>query len=142
MKRYSYLLTLFSVFCIPTIIAGIYLSNYISLTSLVPFIALVTIIGSIWDIWATRHGKKDRVWLWSFNRRRTLGLRFLGLPIEEYLFYIASSVYVIFMWEGFKLMANGAKSEVYGVIGLLSAWTLFSIFLPYWIGRKKDKFIG
>ena len=142
MKKYSYLLTLFCVFCIPTIIAGVYLSHYISLTSLVPFIILVTIIGSIWDVWATRHGKKDRIWLWSFNRRQTLGLRFLGLPIEEYMFYVASSVYVIFMWEGFKLMTTGAQVQVYYVIGLLSAWTLFCIGLPYWLGRKKDKFIG
>ena len=142
MKKFSYLITLTTVFCLPTLVAGFYLSNYISLSALIPFIVLVTVIGSIWDVWATRHGKKDRVWLWQFNRRQTIGLRFLGLPVEEYLFYIASSVYVIFMWEGFKLMQTDAPSQVYVVIGLLSAWTLFAITLPYVLGWKKDKFVG
>lgn len=93
-------------------------------------------------MWATRHGKRDRVWLWQFNHRQTIGVRLLGLPIEEYLFYVASSVYVIFMWESFKLMINNAPSEVYIVTGLLSLWTLFAISLPFWLGRKTDKFIG
>lgn len=143
MKKYHYSLSLLFVFCIPTIIAGYFLSQFISLQALFPFILLVTIIGSIWDVWATRHGKKDRVWLWQFNRRQTIGVRFLGLPIEEYLFYVCSSVYVIFMWEGLKLMVT-SKDTVYvcAVIGTLSAWTLISILLPYWFGRKKDRFIG
>ena len=122
--------------------AAFYLSPYIDLRALVPFVILVAIIGSIWDVWATQHGKKDRVWLWQFNRKQTIGIRFLGLPIEEYLFYVASSVYVIFMWEGFQLMLNGTQSEVYIVIGLLSVWTLFSITLPYIIGWGRDTFIG
>lgn len=142
MRRFHYLLTLVFVFCIPTIVAGFYLARFIDLGVLIPFILLVTIIGSIWDVWATRHGKKDRVWLWQFNRAQTLGVRFLGLPIEEYLFYVASSVYVIFMWEGLKLIVRGAGHEVYLVIILLSAWTLMSILIPYCFRRKGDKFIG
>ncbi len=142
MKKFSYLLTLFGVFGIPAVFAGVFLSYYISLDSLLPFIITITIIGSIWDVWATRHGKRDRVWLWQFNHRQTIGMRFLGLPVEEYLFYVASSVYVIFMWESFKLMTSNAPSEVYMATGLLSAWTLFAISLPYWLGRRSDKFIG
>ena len=142
LKNFSYLLTLFSVFCVPTIVASFYLSSYINLQALVPFIILVTIIGSIWDVWATKHGSRDKVWLWQFNNAQTIGLRFLGLPIEEYLFYVASSVYVIFMWEGFMLMTQGAPEDVYFVIALLSAWTLFSIMLPYVVGWKHDKFVG
>ena len=142
MKRFHYILTLFFVFCAPTIVAGYYLASLIDLKALVPFIVLVTIIGSIWDVWATRHGKKDRIWLWQFNRKQTMGIRFLGLPIEEYLFYVASSVYVIFMWEGLKLMIKGGNSQVYLVVTLLSAWTLFAILLPYVVGRKRDKFTG
>ncbi len=122
--------------------AGYYLAGLIDLQALVPFIVLVTIIGSIWDVWATKHGKKDRVWLWQFNRKQTMGIRFLGLPVEEYLFYVASSVYVIFMWEGLKIMVGGGDEQVYLVIGLLSAWTLFAILLPYIVGRKRDKFIS
>ena len=142
MKKYHYLLTLLFVFCIPMTVAGVYLSKVVDLQVLTPFIILVTAIGSIWDIWATRHGRKDRIWLWQFNRTQTIGIRFFGLPGEEYLFYVASSVYVIFMWEGFKLMMRGASLDVYIAIGLLSVWTLFSILLPYFLGRKTDRFIG
>lgn len=118
------------------------LSDIIRMRELIPFIVLVTIIGSIWDVWATRHGKRDRVWLWQFHRSQTLGVRFLGLPIEEYLFYVASSVYIIYMWEGIKLMVAGGDMHVYFVIFGLAAWTLLSILFPYFFGKKGDRFIG
>lgn len=139
MKRYNYLTTLTFVFVIPTAGANYFLSPFISLKALLPFIILVTLIGSIWDIWATRHGKRDRIWLWQFNRRQTLGIRIFGLPVEEYLFYVASSVYVIFMWEGFKLMLNGSPSFVYLTIAGLALWTLVSIFVPYIFRKKGDR---
>jgi lycopene cyclase domain-containing protein len=140
MKKFYYLLTLIFVFCIPTIIAGFFLSNFISLSALVPFVVCVTIIGSIWDIWATRHGKKDRVWLWQFNRNDTMGIKFLGLPCEEYLFYVVSSVYVIFMWEGMKLIISKGTFQVYFIVIFLSCWTLISIAVPYLFTSKGDKF--
>lgn len=142
MKRFYYLSTLVFVFLVPTIVAGVFLAQFISLEALFPFVILVSIIGSIWDIWATRHGRKDRVWLWEFNRRNTLGLRFLGLPIEEYLFYVVSSVYVIFMWEGFKLMVAGTAAQVYWTIAALAAWTLISIALPYFLAPKGDRLLS
>ncbi len=142
MKKFYYLGTLVFVFLVPTVVAGFFLSNFISLEALVPFVILVTIIGSIWDVWATRHGRKDRVWLWQFNRKNTLGPRFLGLPIEEYLFYVVSSVYVIFMWEGLKLMLAGTVSQVYWTIAALAGWTLVSLAAPYILAPKGDKVLS
>lgn len=141
-KKYYYLLTLIVVFCVPTAAAAYVLSDVIQPSQLVPFILLVTIIGSIWDVWATRHGKSDRVWLWQFHRSQTLGYRFLGLPIEEYLFYIASSVYIIYMWEGLKLVAQHGAAEAYVVVFGLGAWTLGAILLPYFFRSKGDKIIN
>ncbi|QIG89383.1 lycopene cyclase domain-containing protein [Chryseobacterium sp. POL2] len=40
----------------------------------IPFIA--------WDVWFTAHG------VWWFNTNYTLGISFLGLPLEEILFFI------------------------------------------------------
>lgn len=140
MKKFYYLLTLLFVFCIPTIIAGFFLSDYISLRALVPFVITVTVIGSIWDLWATRHGKKDCVWLWQFNKKQTLGFRIFGLPLEEYLFYTASSVYVIFMWEGIKLMTLHNTFQMYLLVMLLSGWTIVAIGIPYAFAPKRDKF--
>jgi lycopene cyclase domain-containing protein len=142
MRKYYYLLTLSFVFCIPTLVAAYLLSDVVSLSELVPFIVLVTIIGSLWDVWATRHSKRDRVWLWQFHRSQTLGIRFLGLPIEEYLFYVASSIYIIYMWEGIKIMSRGGDKQVYLVIFGLAAWTFISILIPYIFRKRGDKFIG
>lgn len=142
MRKFSYLLTLTFVFILPTLASYYFLRDHIDLQALFPFIVLVTVIGSIWDVWATRHGKRDRVWLWQFNRKQTIGARFLGLPIEEYLFYVASSVYVIFMWEGLQLMVAGAESYVYFTIGGLAGWTLISIAFPYLFHKRGERFIG
>ncbi len=139
MKRFYYLGSLLFIFLVPTIFAGFYLSDFIPWKPLIPFVVLVTITGALWDIWATRHGKKDPVWLWDFNRKNTLGVRFLGLPIEEFLFYVVSSVYVVFMWEAFKLMLEGTEARVYWTIAIQGIWTLSCIALPYLLSSKKDK---
>ncbi len=120
---------------------GLFLRNTIFLRDLIPFIIVVSIIGSIWDIWATKHKNKDAVWLWQFNGRQTIGIKFLGLPVEEYLFYLASSVYVIFMWEGIKQMTLDAHSGV-TIVLVVSVWTLIAILLPYKFGLKGDKLFG
>ncbi len=142
MKKYYYLFTLSTVFLLPSVVAGFFLSKYISLLPLIPFIFFVTIIGSIWDVWATKHGKKDRVWIWQFNNKETLGFKIFGLPFEEYLFYIASSVYVIFMWEGIKLIMLTNLLATYVMVLSLSVWTLLAILLPFWFDPKGDKFIS
>lgn len=135
-------MTLTSVFILPSLMAGIFLSQYIDLSALIPFVITVTIIGSIWDVWASRHGKKDRVWIWQFNKKETLGFKFLGLPFEEYLFYVASSVYVVFMWEGIKLVTNTPFLNAYFILFGLGSWTMLSILVPYWIGPRGDRFIN
>ncbi len=142
MKKFYYLGTLTFVFLIPTIIAGFFLSAFVNFTALLPFVVVVTIVGSIWDLWATRHGKTDRVWIWQFNRRDTLGIKFLGLPVEEYLFYVVSSVYVIYMWEGMKLMTTGTVPAVYWTIAALAGWTLVATAIPYLLAPKGDRVIG
>jgi lycopene cyclase domain-containing protein len=49
------------------------------------------IIGSVifgfpWDYWATHS------WLWNFSPDHTLGINFLGLPIEEYIFFVSETI--------------------------------------------------
>lgn len=142
MRRFYYLQSLILVFCIPSIIAGYFLSGTFSFQQLAVFVLVVTLVGSIWDVWAARHGPKDTVWLWQFHHSQTLGITFLDLPIEEYLFYVASSVYVVLMWEGIKeVIAGDAGGRIYFIIPALGLWTLTSILLPYFWGPKGDRFI-
>ncbi len=141
MKKYLYLFSLVFVFIIPTIAMGANLRGIIHLNELIPFIISITIIGSIWDLWATKHRSKDSIWLWKFNKKDTLGIKILGVPIEEYIFYIVSSVYVIFMWEGIKQIANGKNDLLFSVL-IISVWTLLWIFIPQLFSGKHDKLIG
>lgn len=41
------------------------------------------IFGLPWDYWATHH------WLWHFSPDRTLGVEMLGIPAEEYVFFVS-----------------------------------------------------
>ncbi|MDW8285739.1 MAG: lycopene cyclase domain-containing protein [Bacteroidota bacterium] len=50
----------------------------------------------IWDVWATARGH------WSFDPRYTLGLRLLGLPLEELLFFPLIGFIGLFLWEVVK----------------------------------------
>jgi lycopene cyclase domain-containing protein len=120
-------------------IIGSFILERINLGNLVSFILGITIIGSIWDIWATKHGKRDRVWLWQFNYADMLGVRFFGLPIEEYLFYVSTSAYIIFIWEGIRLASESRDPQIFNILGIVGVWSLVFIVLPYLIRPKKDK---
>ncbi|MDB5194651.1 MAG: hypothetical protein JWN50_665 [Parcubacteria group bacterium] len=126
-RRFYYLFSLIFVFVAPSVFEWRYVQTHISATNLAAFIVGITVIGSLWDIWATRHGREDAVWLWQFNRKCTLGLTFFDLPIEEYVFYVATSVYVIFEWT----LINDPSIAPLWIVPLTTIWSLFFIGLPY-----------
>lgn len=106
------------------------------------FVLTITIMGSLWDLWATRHGRKDAVWIWQFNHKDTLGLTFLGVPMEEYLFYTFSSVYVILIWQSISL-ATQTQNYLYWLLPpVVGIWTLLSLAIPYKLAPKNDRVIG
>lgn len=53
---------------------------------------LVGSVFVIWDAWFTKLG------VWWFNDRYLLGLRFIGLPLEELLFFICIPFSCIFTY--------------------------------------------
>ena len=130
------------MFIIPVLVSGYFVLPSIKPQTLTVFVLLVTIVGSLWDLWATRHGKRDPVWIWAFNHKDTIGIRLLGLPIEEYLFYIFSSVYVVFIWKTIELASETGNGDLYLIIPALGVWTLISIAIPYKLSPKRDRMIG
>jgi lycopene cyclase domain-containing protein len=64
--------------------------------------ALVIAVGGmclpfwIWDVAATWRGH------WSFSPQYTLGVGFLGMPVEEWLFFPVVGFVSIFTWESVK----------------------------------------
>lgn len=139
MKKFYYLLSLIFVFIIPSLIAFYFVSSRVSWFNLIVFAIVLTAMGSLWDIWATRHGKRDPVWLWTFNHRDTLGIRIHDLPIEEYLFYVFAGIYVVFMWELIKWSQATGDIFIYFLMSFIGVWTVLAIFVPYKIRAKKDK---
>lgn len=142
MKRFFYLAVLILVFAIPATIAALYVSEFTSLSGLVPFVIGATIFGAVLDIWATRHGKRDTVWLWQFHSAQTLGIKVFGVPVEEYLFYVASSVYVIVMWENLKLVLAGSSPEAVTIMGIATPWTVIVMGLLFLKRPKGDRISG
>jgi len=88
MPRYDYIRWFF-IFCwTPTIL--IWLFYWRTLLGYKK-VFLLCILGSIifgwaWDYWATHS------WLWHFSPDHTLGVKFLGLPVEEYIFFVSEGV--------------------------------------------------
>jgi len=62
-------------------------------------IALIILIFGGWDILAVARGH------WWFNPDGVWGFRILGLPLEEYLFFVVIPFASIFTWEAFKFIA-------------------------------------
>lgn len=137
--KFYYLISLLFVFVIPASITAYFVVDRIPMINLLTFVAGITILGSIWDIWATRHGKKDPIWLWQFNFKDTLGIKLFDLPIEEYIFYVTSSLYIVFIWEGIKYALETNSIFMYILIPFLGLWSLLFILMPYLIRVKGDK---
>ena len=137
--KFYYLISLLFVFVIPASAAAHFVIDRIPMINLLTFVAGITILGSIWDIWATRHGKKDPIWLWQFNFKDTLGVKLFGLPIEEYIFYIASSLYIVFIWEDIKYALETNSIFMYILVPFLGVWSSLFILVPYLIHVKDDK---
>jgi len=139
MRKYYYILSLLFVFVIPTIIAAYFVLERVRLDQLAIFVVSITLLGSVWDMWATRHGKRDPVWIWTFNHRDTLGIRFRDIPIEEYLFYLVSSVYIVFLWELIRYTIEHTNPILYAVLPFLALWSMLFIAVPYFAREKKDR---
>jgi len=58
--------------------------------------AIPALLFIAWDAWFTGRG------VWSFNDSYVLGLRFLGLPIEEWLFFFVIPYCSLFTYEVLK----------------------------------------
>ncbi len=89
-------------------------------------IGVMAIVFLAWDAVFTANG------VWGFNPRYTLGPRFLHLPVEEWLFFLAIPYSCVFLYE---VMRHFVRRDVLGAIArplsiLLSA-SLLTIGLLY-----------
>jgi len=93
----EYILVLFLILIAPLILSrdrrlGLYRHWKVMLLSM----AFVSLFFWVWDVAATARGH------WQFNEKYVLGLAFLDLPLEEWLFFVVISFVSIFTWEASK----------------------------------------
>lgn len=87
---------------------------------------LVSVPFIIWDIWATGSGH------WSFNSNYILGPELMGVPLEEWLFFITVPFAMIYTWGVVKIYISDKPAPLawpflgFGIIGGLSIWMLLN----------------
>ncbi len=67
---------------------------------LVSAVLIVCVVFWIWDVLAAWRGH------WSFNPEHVIGMFFLGLPVEEWLFFLILGYVSIFVWESVKFFMS------------------------------------
>lgn len=75
----------------------------INIKSLVITTIASLIVGYIVEIWAVRHGKKDRIFVWDYNSKSNLGIKIFDIPIEDSIvFLILTPIFIVYFYEFVK----------------------------------------
>lgn len=101
---------------------------YRSWRSLFPAVVLVAAIFIIWDVTFTARG------VWGFNEDYLSGLFFLGLPVEEWLFFFTVPFACVFVYECLNVYIEQdllAKAEKWITPGLIVLFLAIGIW-KYW----------
>ncbi len=61
--------------------------------ALIPAILIAATIFIVWDVWFTDQG------VWEFNSAYLVGIYYLGLPLEEWLFFFTVPYACVFIYE-------------------------------------------
>lgn len=70
-------------------------------------VAVMMAVFIIWDVLFTANG------VWGFNPRYTLGIHIFGLPVEEWLFFVAIPYSCVYLYE---VMRYAVRKDVLGGI--------------------------
>lgn len=96
-KNFTYLIILIATIAVPLSLSfEKKVQFYKNLKYIFPAILITAALFWIWDIKFTKGG------VWLFNTEYTLGKQYLGLPIEEWLFFIVIPYSCVFIYEVLK----------------------------------------
>ena len=98
MKKLYYTLFYIALLGLPALI----LSNFVVVNTkaLVSTVLISIIAGQILEIWAVRHGKKDRSFVWEYSSKFTLGPKMFDIPLEDFiLFLVLTPIFIIYFYE-------------------------------------------
>ncbi|MFY9150676.1 MAG: lycopene cyclase domain-containing protein [Prolixibacteraceae bacterium] len=96
-QNFTYILILIATIAVPLALSfDAKVQYYKNLKYILPAIIVTAVIFIAWDINFTK------VRIWSFNSEYTLGKDILGLPVEEWLFFLVVPYACIFIYEVLK----------------------------------------
>lgn len=137
MKHYRYAFILIGLLGVPMILFAWELRGSLSIPSFILSVLTLSYFGILWDMWATRHGRKGKIWIWKFNLSTTTGKLILAQPIEEYAFAFMVISFIIILWEFLKKLFFEPSQDllIIGIIGL--AWIYWMVLIVYGIQSKE-----
>ena len=103
--KFEYLIVLCAIVLLPLVRSrDRNLGLYVRPLRLFYAMIIPSVVFWVWDLFATARGH------WWFNDRYILGIRMLGLPIEEWLFFPVIAFVSIFTWESVRYFTRN-KNE-------------------------------
>lgn len=104
-RKYSYLLAYIILLVVPLFILFGIVKDVINFKAVLATVVAAMFLGGIFDVWGTRHGKKDKFYIWEYDDRSILGIKVFGLPIEDCVFFLGlMPVLGIFIYEAAKIL--------------------------------------
>jgi len=112
-NHFTYLILLVGSILVPLALSfDKKLQYFKNLKYILPAIFITAVIFWMWDIGFTAAK------VWSFNQEFTLGINLMGMPLEEWLFFIVVPYCCLFIYEVLKFYLN--KPEYPGLFQSLS----------------------
>ena len=131
LKNFTYLTLLTCSIVVPLILSfDKKVQYYKNLKYIFPAIFTTAIVFWVWDI------RFVEAQIWSFNMEYTLGLKFWGMPIEEWLFFIIVPYCCVFIYEVLKFYLQ--KFEYANVFRSFSLFLIIGFALISYFFRHQD----
>ena len=101
MKKLYYTLLYCVLLGIPSFVISRFVTANIKALSATIFVSII--IGQVLELWAVRHGKKDKSFVWDYSYEFTLGPKIFDVPIEDFvIFLILTPVFIVYFYEWVK----------------------------------------
>jgi lycopene cyclase domain-containing protein len=101
MRKLYYALFFLGLLGIPALVLSKFV--HLNIRALLLTVIVSLIIGQIVEVWAVRHGKKDKSFVFEYSSKFILGPKIFDIPIEDFIiFLILTPVFLIYFYEFMK----------------------------------------
>lgn len=127
MQRFYYSAAYLLLLGVPALMISGVIKNHIDFRAVFVTTLLTIMVGGIFDIWAVRQSRKDKFFIWEYNKKSIIGVKVFGVPIEDYVFFLVlTPIFIIALYEGVRSFFSGGLS-----IASLSVLFIFVMLIAY-----------